>query len=128
MIKGRLKNAEEFASKKFMGHTMKEAYLKACKWYASNVLASDELKNVLVDYEKVHDEQSPTVVIHLYVTSNQDEVMNHHCQICKETHKAFYINDETNCNWCRLKGYEERCKNSIELKKSYYKELLKGDM
>lgn len=117
-------NADEIMSRKFTGNSMKEAYLKACKWYASNVLAKDELHNILVDYEKVYSEQFPTVILHLYASISVDEVKTHHCNICKETHKAFYINEETNCNWCKINGYYERCKQKMELKKYYCKELL----
>jgi hypothetical protein len=117
-------NADEIMSRKFTGKNMKEAYLKACKWYATNVLAEDELQNILVDYEKVYDEQFPTVILHLYASVSADEIKLHHCSICKETHKAFYINEETDCNWCKINGYYERCNQKMELKKHYCKELL----
>lgn len=117
-------NADKIVSRKFTGKNMKEAYLKACKWYSTNVLAKDELQNILANYEKVYDEQFPTVILHLYVSISSDEVKIHHCNICKETHKAFYINEETNCNWCKINGYYERCKQKMELSKHYCKELL----
>ena len=115
---------EEFASRKFTGKSMKEAYLKAVKWYASNVMAKDELRNVQVEYEKVHDEQSPTIILHLYVSLIEEEVRAAHCNICRESHKSFFISEETNCAWCKIKGYQNRCDQHIEIKKSYYKQLL----
>lgn len=115
---------EEFASRKFTAKTMKEAYLKAVKWYASNVLAKDELRSVQVEYEKVHDEQSPTVILHLYCSLIEEEVRVNHCTICKETHKSFFISEETNCAWCKIKGYQNRMDQHIDIKKSYYKQLL----
>ena len=115
---------EEFASRKFTGKSMKDAYLKAVKWYASNVLAKDELRNVQVEYEKVHDEQSPTIILHLYVSLVEEEVRAAHCNISRESHKSFFISEETNCAWCKNKGYQNRCDQHIEIKKTYYKQIL----
>ena len=39
-------------SKKFNGTNMKDAYMKAVKWYATNVLAKNELQEVTCSYEK----------------------------------------------------------------------------
>ena len=115
---------EEFASRKFTGKSMKEAYLKAVKWYASNVMAKDELRNVQVEYEKVHEEQSPTIILHLYASLVEEEVRAAHCNICRESHNSFFISEETNCAWCKIKGYQNRCDRHIDIKKSYYKQLL----
>jgi len=116
--------AEEFASRKFNGRTMKDAYLKAVKWYASNVLAKDELRSVQVRYEKIHDEQSPTIILHLYASLIEEELRSAHCEICKESHKSFFISEETNCAWCKIKAYQNRCDQHIDIKKSYYKQVL----
>ena len=40
-----IKYSTEFFSISFSGKNMKDAYLKACKWYATNVLSKDELHN-----------------------------------------------------------------------------------
>lgn len=116
-----LKYSEEFMKKDFVGVSMKDAYLKACKWYASNVLAKDELHDVTVEYVKDYERQSPTVTIHLFVTMEEQEVRSAHCEICKEMHSHFYCNDETNCNWCNVKGYQNRCDQRIKVKKEWYK-------
>ena len=50
-----IKYSEEFAKKDFTSETMKEAYMKAVKWYATNILSNDILKDVQVSYEKVDD-------------------------------------------------------------------------
>lgn len=118
-----LRYTDEFYSKKFTGKTIKEAYLKACKWYASNVIAKDELRNVFVEYEK-HDEQSPTVVIHLYASLIEEQVRVDHCAICRETHKSMFLSDNTNCEWCKVKGYQNRMDQHMEIKKSYFARLL----
>lgn len=121
-----LKYSEEFMSKKFNGTNMKDAYMKAVKWYATNVLAKNELQEVTCSYEK--DKQSPIVIIHLYVTMGEEEVRQAHCQICKEAHASFFISEETNCAWCKIKGYQNRCDQRISVKKQYYKDLLNRRM
>lgn len=115
---------EEFYNKKFIGSTMKDTYLKAAKWYATNVLAKDELRNVQVEYEKVHDGQSPTIILHLYVSLYEEEVRTAHCNICKDAHKSFFISEETNCDWCKIKGYQNRCDQKITIKKEYCKQVI----
>ena len=115
---------EEFASKMFVGNTMKDAYLKAVKWYASAVLAKDELRSVYCSYEKVHDAQLPTIVIHLFVSMIEEEVRQAHCSICRETHNSFFMSEETNCEWCKLKAYQKRCDQKMLVKKQRYIEIL----
>ncbi len=117
-----IKYSEEFAKKKFTADSMKEAYLKACKWYASNVLAKDEMHEVQVVFEK--DKHSPTVTIHLSVVLKEREVLEQHCQCCKEMHHSFFINEDTICNRCSAMGYQRRMEQKIQIKKTYYKELL----
>lgn len=119
-----IRYSEEIDRKTFTDSTMKGAYLKACKWYASNVLSKDELTGIHVEFEKRYDGTVPTVTIHLYASLVEDEVLNSHCQICKETHSSFYINDETNCNYCKVKAYQRRLENKIAVKKQYSREII----
>lgn len=118
-----LKFSEELISKKFTGNNMKDAYLKAVKWYASNVLAKDELHNICVEYEK--DKQSPTVTIHLYVTMEEEEARQSHCQVCKEFHHSFFFNEVENCNNCNVSGYQRRLEQKIKVKRDFYRALLR---
>ena len=118
-----LEFAVELLSKKFTGDNMKDAYMKACKWYASNVLAKDELQNVCVEYVK--DKQSPTVTIHLYVYMEEEEVRQNHCNVCKEYHHSFFINEAENCNCCNVTGYQKRLEQKIRTKRGYYRDLLR---
>lgn len=122
MDKKPIKYCQEFYTTKFKGKNMKDAYLRACKWYATNVLSKDELQNVYVEYEK--DEQSPTVTIHLYASLTEDLVRQEHCSICKEFSKSFLCGEETNCGDCKLKGYYNRINQKIEIKKLYYREII----
>lgn len=117
---------QEFLSKKFSGKNMKEAYLKACKWFATNVLSKDELHCIQASYEKIYDEQSPTVVIHLYASLLEGEARAKHCNICKEMHKSFFSNEETNCSSCKLKSYQNRCEQHIKIKTEYCNNVIEG--
>lgn len=118
-----LKFVEELLSKKFTGDNMKDAYMKAVKWYATNVLAKDELHGVCVEYEK--DMHFPTVTAHLYVVMLEEEVRQKHCQICKEFHQSFFINEGENCNKCNVSGYQRRLEQNIKIKKEFYRDLLR---
>lgn len=118
-----IRYCQEFYTTRFRGKNMKDAYLRACKWYATNVLSKDELQNVYAEYEK--DEQSPTVTLHLFVSLDEEVARNEHCKVCKEIHKSFLCsNDGVNCNDCKLKGYQRRVNQKIEVKMLYYRELI----
>lgn len=120
-----IKFSEELFTKDFIGDSIKDAYLKACKWYASNVMAKDELHGICVEYEKVYDRQSPTITAHLYITMLEEEVRQNHCQICKEIHQSFFMNSTENCNNCNVSGYYRRLNQKISVKREFYKELFR---
>lgn len=116
--------SEEFYKRSFTADDMKSAYLKAVKWYASNVLSKAELQRVHVEFIK--DEQSPTITIHLFaVLDDEQEVFSQHCKRCEEMHHSFFINENNNCNICVAKGYQNRMEQKIKIKRDYYKELLR---
>lgn len=113
------KYSEVIYQKTFSGKNMKDAYLKACKWYASNVLSKDELRDVSVEYIK--DKQYPTVTARLFVSIEEPDVKAEHCKICKETHKAFFINENTNCSWCNCDAYHRRLDRMLKTKSAYFR-------
>ena len=116
---------KEFSKKKFTADTMKSAYIKAVKWYSTNVLSKDELHNVQVEFEKGYDEQQfPTITIHLFVVLSEEELRERHCKICKETHNLFYMNGNYNCDKCDVNAYQRRADDMIRVKIEYYKELI----
>lgn len=117
------KYTEKFYSLSFSGETMKDAYMRACKWYATNVLSKDELHNVQVEYVK--DKQFPTVTIHLYAVLTEEELQAEHCKICKEFSSSFFIHETVDCNRCTMLGYANRQKAKMAVKVAYYKECLK---
>ena len=117
-----IRYCQEFYTVKFKGKDMKDAYLRACKWYATNVLSKDELQNVYAEYEK--DTQSPTVTLHLYATLDEETTRFEHCNICKEVHNSFLYSETLHCGDCKLRGYQKRVDNKLEVKRLYYRELI----
>lgn len=116
--------SEQFAQKTFDGTSVKDAYLKACKWYASNVIAVDQLHEVQVEYVKGINQ----VTIKLYAVLTESEVMEQHCQCCKEMHHSFFINEDTACNRCSAMAYQRRLERKISTKAGYYKQLLSSKL
>lgn len=115
--------SKQVAKKKFSGATVKDAYMKACKWYASNIIAKDDLHEIQVEFKKNNEEKSVELI--MYAVLSAEEVMQQHCTCCKEMHHAFFINEANNCNVCNAGAYERRMQNKIAVKVDYYRELLK---
>lgn len=111
--------SKQFAQKVFRGITTKEAYMKAVKWYASNIIAKDELHEVQVEFEKGTNQ----VTVKLFAVLKEQDVRDRHCEICKEMHKSFFINEANNCSVCNASAYQRRLDQQISVKHGYYKEL-----
>ena len=115
--------AEEFYSKKFKAGTTKDAYMKAVKWVATNVIANNELRDVQIEFEK--DPYSPLITVHLFAAHYKEaDVMEKHCRACREMHKSFFINEDTHCDRCSARGFQKRLELLLETKTQYYKERL----
>lgn len=113
--------AKQITQKVFKDVTTKEAYMKAVKWYASNIIAREELHEVQVEFIKGTNQ----VTLKLYATLQEEATRNDHCEICKEMHKSFFINEATNCNSCKMLAYQKRLEQKMSIKSQYYKELLR---
>lgn len=120
-----LKFCEEFAKKSFSGKTTKDAYLKAIKWVAKNIISQDAFKDVIIQYEKDLKNEN-TMIVRFYTSLKEKDVKAEHCQCCKEMHKSFFINENFNCNRCAVKGYEERLNRIIKIKTAFYRERIKA--
>lgn len=112
----------KIGQKEFSATTRKEAYLKAIKWVANNIVSKDELSDVLVKY--IRNEQFPTITVELYVSISQTEIRKRHCEICKESHAQFYINEYTNCDWCNAKGFQRRTDEMMKTKRQFYRQKI----
>ena len=121
-----LKYIEEYAKRVFEGGSHKEAYTKAMKWIATNIIADSELKNSIINIEKTQNKETqlPEIIVHLSVCLTEKEHRDRHCRVCREIHSSFFMNEETNCAWCKAMAYQRRLDEFIKNKKSYYKERL----
>lgn len=108
--------------KKFSEQTKTKAYIKAMKWAKENVLDVDELQNVFFNFE--YEKQSPSVIMTLFISININDVRKRHCELCKELHKQFYIDQPHDCKWCKLQAFHDRADHQIKIKKEHYKKLL----
>lgn len=111
--------SEVVYQKDFSGKNMKDAYMKACKWYANNILSNDELHDMTAEYIK--DNENSIVTLRVSTSIEEKDVKAHHCAICKETHKAFFISENTNCAWCKVDAYHRRVEDSLNNRRAYYK-------
>ena len=114
--------SQQLAKKVFRGTDQKDAYMKAVKWYASNILASDKFHGIMAEYIKL---PGGGVTMVLWSTMSQREIMEDHCQCCREMHRSFFINEDTHCSRCSAMGFQNRLEWKMGIKLSYYKELLK---
>lgn len=112
---------QQIASKKFRGATTKEAYMDACRWYATNIISKDKLHDIQVEYQKQKD---GSIKMILYAVMEHQPVFNQHCACCREMHHSFFINEDTACNRCSVAGFDRRLESKMQIKVSYYKELL----
>ena len=121
-----IKYSQEFFKKSFTAGDMKSAYLSAVKWYSTYVLSKAEFINVHVQFIKEDTEEFPTITIHLFaVQDGEKDVMAQHCKCCQEMHHAFFINEDTHCSRCSALGFQNRLEQKINIKKDWYKELLR---
>lgn len=121
-----IKYSQEFYKKSFTAGDMKSAYLSAVKWYSTNVLSKAEFINVQVQFVKEDKTEFPTITIHLFaVQDGEKDVMAHHCKCCREMHHSFFINEDTHCDRCSALGFQKRLEEKINIKRDWYKELLR---
>ena len=115
--------SERIAQKTFKGRTTKDAYMKAVKWYATNVISKDHLHGIQVEYEKCKDK--PVIVMTLYAVIPEQEIKEQHCNICREMHHSFFVNEQTDCSRCNALGLQNRIERLMSIKVEYYKEILR---
>lgn len=115
--------------KEFKNKNSKEAYLEACKWLANNVVSNDFVSSrTTYSIQKTRNEETGlyVYVLELFVKVDEKEIMNKHCAICKETHSSFFINEETNCNWCKIAAFDRRLESELSKFGSLVKDSMKG--
>lgn len=123
---------EKFFEKRFRAENSKEAYLKACKFVASNIISEKsrvEDTKVVWDVIKVSDESDlPTFQLSLYFKFDDTEFMQQTCRACKEFHKSFFINENFNCERCNKVGYEKNIQQKLLIGTEYFKKMLDNEL
>ena len=123
---GLTKFAEKILTKEFTHKDSKDAYLKACRWLAVNVVPQVELRNVMYEIHKVNDSQLPTFRIIIYATFDEKEMREDHCSICKQFHESFFLREKCQCDRCELKAYQKRADTVLSHRRSFIKDKLEG--
>ena len=102
---------------------LKAAYLKACKWVSTNVISAKH-KNVVWKIEKYSDS---VIRLKLYCELDTDAEFNSYCKMCKEFHTSFFLNDQYNCDACKLKSFLIRMSEKSKISKEYFRERIKKE-
>lgn len=113
---------EKIASKKFIGGTSKEAYLKACRWIYDNIYMSQDetFKKLEYTIEAMSGEGLPTCRLTIYVKIEEEEIRDTMCRACEDVHKLFYFNNVKECATCKLEPYRKRLKDRLGVVDRYY--------
>lgn len=116
--------SEKIKEKEFEGKTTKEAYLNCCKWLSTNVIAINNSEHITYSIEKVNTGNwVKKVKLTLYVTTDEGEIQERNCNICKEATGMFYLKQNKYvCEICRISPYRQRLKDKLKL----IKEGIKG--
>lgn len=110
------------AKRTFYGKNVKEAYLKACRWFASNIIADGKLNDIFAQYIK--DEWNDSVILVLHAFLDESQERKHRCKMCKEMHSSFYITESTECSRCMMQSYGKLLDGKLKIKKDYYSEII----
>ena len=128
-----MKYIHEFYKQTFKAEDSKNAYMKACKFVANNII-SDKSKveaskvTWAVQRIKVEDGGLPTFQLTLYYTFDDTEFMKQTCDACKQFHKSFFINENFNCNRCNKVGYEQNVTQKLMIGSEYFKKMLDDEL
>lgn len=126
-----MKYIQQFYQREFKAKDSKEAYLKACKFVASNVISSNskvEASKVTWSVEKVKDAGLPTFLLTLNYVFDDTVFMETTCKACKEFHKSFFINENFNCSRCNKVGYEKNIQQKLMIGTEYFRKLLEDEL
>lgn len=120
--------SKRILKKDFFDKKSKDAYMQVCRYLAENVISNAEISGSIsytitkggYDEEKgVHK-----FTLELYVKIDETDVLNQHCNVCKETHSSFFISEETNCNWCKINAFQRRIEDKMKIKQTYIKDKM----
>lgn len=124
---------EKFYERNFKAKKSKDAYLKACKFVASNIVSKGskvEVTKVTWDITRVETKEDdlPTFRLSLYYKFDDTDLMKQSCKACKEFHKSFFINEDYNCSRCNKIGYKKNVEQKLSIASEYFKKILDNEL
>ena len=118
-----MKIGEKILEKVFVGETTADAYKKAMRYIARNVVNKGYVNiSTEIHKEEVNGQKAIRVVFITLLDYNRD--VNDYCKVCKEVHSLFFVNESYNCSRCNLKNFAGREKTKVNTSKLFYKHEL----
>ena len=115
-----------FYNKTFAHEDKKEAYKRATNWIAKYIVTSrDDNKETIFKIEEIKNTAVPTFKVILMCSLETKDEEDSFCESCKSYHKAFFINQEYNCNACKYKAFLNRMSDKLSVKMNYRRDKLK---
>jgi len=114
----------KYFERQFNDEVSKQAYLKACKWLAQHVIGKVEVGDSFHRITKVKDTDLPTFKLELFAALESGSLKSKFCERCKSFHKSFYVNQEYNCNACKLVAFNSQVDEKLSIKRGYRAERL----
>lgn len=107
---------ELIKKKEFKSVKMKDAYLEACKWVSTNIIAKNNCRNITYRmYKKKQSLLENVIEVEIYAYVEEEEVLSHHCEICKELARGLYMKENRfRCEVCKIEPFMRRLKERIE--------------
>lgn len=121
---------QKFYERDFKDEDPKQAYLKATKFVAKNIMSKGskvEVSKVTWDVTRVEGDL-PTFRLTLYYKFDDTAFMEQTCNACKQFHKSFFINEDFNCSRCNKVGYEKNVKQKLLIGTEYIRKLLDNEL
>ncbi len=111
--------------KEFSDDESKEAYLKACKWVAVNIVSKVEAgPDTFWNITRKKDTSLPTFVLEVHTMIDSADHEKSFCGACKEFHKSFFINEAYNCNSCKFLAFTKQVEQRLSIKKQHRKDKM----
>ena len=124
---------QKFYEQTFCSENSKQAYMKACKFVAKNILnkgSKVEADKVTWKVKRVEDNKNglPTFQLTLYYTFDDTQFMEQTCNACRSFHSSVYINENYNCDRCNKVAYEKGVHSKLTIGADYFKKMLDDEL
>lgn len=128
-----MKCTEVFYKRDFVSTTAKDAYLKACEFVAKYILSKNskvEADKLVWNIQRVTDTENSSPTFRLIISYQFDdkEFNKSKCDICKEFHRSFYVNQDYNCSSCKKEGYRKNIEGKLSIGTAQYRKVLDNEL